>query len=118
MDAKQFVHDALQEIGVTVGGDGPADIHVHDERLYKRVIRDRELGLGESYQEGWWTANQLDEFLSVAQETNLQDVVKPSFALVKLALASRFSNRQDIARAKKNASAHYDIGNDLSLIHI
>lgn len=100
MDAKQFVHDALQKIGVTVGGDGPADIHVHDERLYKRLLRDRELGLGETYQEGWWTANQLDEFLSVAQETNLQDVVKPSLALVKLAFASRFSNRQDVARAK------------------
>jgi cyclopropane-fatty-acyl-phospholipid synthase len=113
MDAKQFVHDALQKIGVTVGGDGPADIHVHDERLYKRLLRDRELGLGETYQEGWWTANQLDEFLSVAQETNLQDVVKPSLALVKLAFASRFSNRQDVARAKRNASAHYDIGNDL-----
>ena len=33
MDAKQFVHDTLGEIGVTVGGDSPADIHIHDERL-------------------------------------------------------------------------------------
>ena len=113
MDAKEFVHDTLTRVGVTVGGDGSADIHVHDDRTYARVIRDRELGLGESYQEGWWSANRLDEFLAVAQEANLREVVKPSLALLRLAVVSRFTNRQDAGTAKKNASAHYDIGNDL-----
>ena len=113
MDAAHFAADLLDKIGVTVGGSGPADIHIHDDRFYKRVIRDRELGLGEAYQEGWWTANRLDEFLAVAQETNLADHVKPSPALLKLALQSRFGNRQDEKKAKKNAQAHYDIGNDL-----
>lgn len=113
MHAAHFAADLLEKIGVTVGGSGPADIHIHDDRFYKRVIRDRELGLGEAYQEGWWTANRLDEFLAVAQETNLADHVKPSPALLKLALQSRFGNRQDEKKAKKNAQAHYDIGNDL-----
>ena len=113
MDAAHFAADLLDKIGVAVGGSGPADIHIHDDRFYKRVIRDRELGLGEAYQEGWWTANGLDEFLAVAQETNLADHVKPSPALLKLALQSRFGNRQDAKKAKKNAQAHYDIGNDL-----
>ena len=113
MDAAHFAADLLDKIGVTVGGSGPADIHIHDDRFYKRVIRDRELGLGEAYQEGWWTANRLDEFLAVAQETNLADHVRPSPALLKLALQSRFGNRQDEKKAKKNAQAHYDIGNDL-----
>lgn len=113
MDAKRFVTETLAEIGITIGGDGPADIHVHDERTYQRVIRDRELGLGETYQEGWWSANQLDEFLARAQEADLRDLVKPSLALLRLVAASRLTNRQAQGRAKKNASAHYDIGNDL-----
>ncbi len=113
MDAEQFVCETLAGIGITVGGDGPADIQVHDDRTYRRVIRDRELGLGESYQEGWWDANQLDEFLATAQEANLRDIVRPSLALLKLVAASRLSNRQTVRRAARNASAHYDIGNDL-----
>ena len=48
MDAAHFAADLLNKIGVTVGGSGPADIHIHDDRFYKRVIRDRELGLGEA----------------------------------------------------------------------
>ena len=93
---------------------GPADIHIHDDRLYRRVIRDRELGLGESYQEGWWSANQLDEFLAVAQETNLK---RRRAAIAGAAETGRPEPLRQpperTGRAKKNARAHYDIGNDL-----
>jgi len=113
MEAEQFIRDTLAGIDVTIGGDGPADIHVHDDRLYQRVVRDRELGLGEAYQDGWWSANQLDEFIARIQEANLRDIVRPSVALLKLMATSRFTNRQTVKKAQKNASAHYDIGNDL-----
>ena len=113
MQAETFIRDMLDEIGVVIGGDGPADIHVHDDRMYQRVVRDRELGLGEAFQDGWWSANQLDEFVATVQEANLRDVVRPSVAVLKLMAASRFTNRQTVKRAQKNASAHYDIGNDL-----
>ena len=113
MEPEELVRKTLAAAGVTIGGDGPADIAVHDPRTYARVVRDRELGLGESYQQGWWDANQLDEFLSVVLETDLRSVVKPSPALVKLMVTSRLRNRQTVRRARRNASAHYDIGNDL-----
>ncbi len=113
MQAEKFIRDTLEEAGVVIGGDGLADIHVHDDRLYQRVVRDRELGLGEAFQDGWWSANQLDEFIATVQEANLRDVVRPSVALLKLMASSRFTNRQTVKRAQKNASAHYDIGNDL-----
>ncbi len=113
MQAAEFFRDTLAEIGITIGGDGPADVHIHDDRIYKRVLRDRELGLGEAYQEGWWSANQLDEFLARVQEADLASRVRPSFALLRLIAASRLENRQSESRAKRNASAHYDLGNDL-----
>jgi cyclopropane-fatty-acyl-phospholipid synthase len=113
VDAKSFIQTTLETVGIEIGGTGSADIHVHDDRAYDRIVRDRELGLGESYQEGWWSANQLDEFLSVAQEADLREAIRPSLALAKLAVSSKLLNRQSIDRASKNASAHYDIGNDL-----
>jgi len=113
MDAESFVRSTLATAGITIGGDQPADIEVHDPRAYDRIVRDRELGLGESYQEGWWDANQLDEFLSVVLEADLRKTVRPSPALLKLVVQARLRNRQTVRLARRNASAHYDIGNDL-----
>jgi len=42
----------LHEAGVTVGGDQPHDIHVHDPQFYTRVMAQGSLGLGESYMNG------------------------------------------------------------------
>lgn len=103
----------LARAGVTIGGDAPQDIQVHDDRLWDRVIRDRELGLGESYQDGWWDANQLDEFLAVVQAADLRSMIRPSPQIVAMMAKAAIQNQQTKLRAHKNAQAHYDIGNDL-----
>ena len=41
--------ELLAVADVNVGGDRPHDIRVHDDRFWGRVLRDRELGLGEAY---------------------------------------------------------------------
>jgi cyclopropane-fatty-acyl-phospholipid synthase len=103
----------LDAAGVTLGGDAPHDITIHDDRFWDRVLSDRELGLGESYQDGWWDANQLDEFLTVAQTADLRSMVRPGAGLVGRAALARIRNQQTRSRARRNARAHYDIGNDL-----
>ncbi len=111
--AREFVQGLLERAGISVGGDGPGDLQVHDERFYERVVRDRELGLGESYQEGWWSAERLDEFIAAVLTADLRTHVKPGRRLLSVALRSQLQNRQTVRRAARNASAHYDIGNDL-----
>jgi len=113
LSAEKVCRDLLERVGVEVGGDRPSDIHVHDDRLWERVIKEREFGLAEAYQEGWWDANQLDVFLALAQSADMRDMIKRSPKLVAMAARSAFGNRQSIKRARANASAHYDIGNDL-----
>ncbi len=113
MNAEKTGRDLLERVGIEVGGDKPCDIHVHDSRMWDRVIRDREFGLAETYQEGWWDANELDRFLTVAQSADLRDMVKPGPKLMALAARAAIQNRQSVKRARYNASAHYDIGNDL-----
>jgi cyclopropane-fatty-acyl-phospholipid synthase len=103
----------LEQAGIEVNGPAPWDIQVHDQRLYERVLRDRELGLGEAYQDGWWDAEQVDEFLVRILTARLTSKVRASPQLVALAARSALTNRQSRRRAGRNARAHYDIGNDL-----
>ena len=111
--ARDLGHEILDTAGIDVGGDRPHDIAVHDDRFWARVLADRELGLGESYQEGWWDANQLDEFIAEVQALDLRSLVRPKPALTLQILMAQTRNRQTVRRARQNAGAHYNIGNDL-----
>jgi cyclopropane-fatty-acyl-phospholipid synthase len=113
VDAAKTAADLLERAGIEIGGDRPCDIHVHDDRLWERVLTERELGLGESYQDGWWDANQLDEFITRIQTVDLRSLIRPSVGLAMKVGKSLVKNNQTVRRAKQNASAHYDIGNDL-----
>jgi cyclopropane-fatty-acyl-phospholipid synthase len=50
----------LAEAGVGVDGKRPFDLHVHDPRFYRRVLRQGSLGFGESYMDGWWDCDAID----------------------------------------------------------
>lgn len=111
--ARQLVDELLTIAGIEVGGSADHDIQIHDERFYGRVIRDRELGLGETYQEGWWDSPRLDKTLALVMESQIKHRITRSPRLIALALRARAQNMQTVRRAAQNASAHYDIGNDL-----
>ena len=111
--SKSLGLEILQRAGIDPGGDSPCDITVHDDRFWDLVVAQRELGLGESYQEGWWDANRLDEFVAVVQALDLRSVVRRRAALALHAARSSTRNRQTIRRARRNAGVHYNIGNDL-----
>ncbi len=53
-----------QQTGITVNGDNPWDIRIHDERLYDRIWRDRSLGFGEAYMDGWWDCERVDALVT------------------------------------------------------
>ena len=58
---KKFLHDMLEQAGVTVDGAAPYDMQILYERVYNKVFWQQSLGLGESYMHGWWECQQLDE---------------------------------------------------------
>ena len=105
--------EILRRAGIEVGGDQPCDIAVHDDRFWARVLATRELGLGESYQDGWWDANQLDEFIAHVQTLDLRSLERPGPGLLMHIARARAANRQTVRRSRRNAGVHYDIGNDL-----
>ena len=107
--------ELLARAGIAVGGNQQHDIQIHDNRFWKRIFRDRELGLGEAYQDGWWDAGRVDKFLVRVLTADLRSTIQSSPALLWNVARAKLTNRQTIRRAGRNARTHYDIGNDLYL---
>lgn len=104
--------ELLAQADVKVGGSRPQDIIVHNDRLYNRILRHRELGLGEAYMDGWWDCKRIDELVSHVLSVDLRDNLRLSPAII-LAAAPSLINQQTLQRARRNAAHHYNIGNDL-----
>ena len=76
MSHKQSIQRLLDKAQITIDGNQPGDIQVHNDKLYARVLAEGSLGLGESYMDGWWDSAQLDEFFAKVHTVQLdKDIV-------------------------------------------
>ncbi len=98
---------------IEVNGKNPWDIQVHNPDLYSRVLQETSLGLGESYMEGWWDCEALDELVFRILKANLDSKVKGNWKIALRVLQSRLLNLQTRSRALKVGEYVYDMGNDL-----
>lgn len=103
----------LAPADVHLNGDRPWDLRVHDPRFYMRAMRDGSLGVGESYMDGWWSCDALEEMFYRVLRARLDERVGRSRAARLLKLAARFKNLQGPRRAFQIGQRHYDLGNDL-----
>lgn len=103
----------LETAGVEINGNRPFDIQVHDERLYKRVFSQGELGLGESYMDGWWDVEKIDDFFYRVITAKLQHTIKQDWNTLFELFRAQVFNLQKISRAFEVGQKHYDVGNDL-----
>jgi len=103
----------FEKAGIMINGANPWDIQVHDSRWYQRVFREKNLGLGESYMEGWWDCAQIDEMICRLLRSDSADNLKGSFRYLISFLPEIFYNLQSRPRSRIVAKHHYDIGNDL-----
>jgi cyclopropane-fatty-acyl-phospholipid synthase len=103
--------ELLARADVAIGGSRPWDIVVHDERLFRSVMARGTLGAGESYMDGWWDCEQLDEMVFRVRRAQLEQHL-PSRDLW-LALLAKLRNPQSRRRAFVIGERHYDIGDDL-----
>ncbi len=109
------LHDVLSEADVQIGGDRPQDIQVHVEpnKLYRRVIAQGKLGLGESYMDEWWDANELDVFIETVIRANLQQRIEWSRYDIWAIIIAVITNQQNRRRSKRVARMHYDLSDVL-----
>jgi cyclopropane-fatty-acyl-phospholipid synthase len=109
---KEFILKLLTRAGIAVDGTDPWDIQIHNEDFYPRVFRQLYLGLGESYMDGWWDVERLDQFFYKTIRADLEEELK-NWRLALHFLKGQIFNYQTRSKAPKVAHKHYDIGNDL-----
>src|SRR3989344_3498305 len=110
---KQIFESLLEGSGVSINGNNPEDLQVHNENFYRRVLTGGSLGLGESYMDGWWDCQSLDEFINKILVSKIRKNLPINFSLVRNYLVSLFVNQQSRVKAQKVIDVHYDLGNDL-----
>lgn len=108
-EAFQFL---LKETGIKINGNSPYDIQVYDERFYKRVLSQASLGLGESYMDGWWSCESLDEFFFKIIHFRIGDKIK-NWKVIPRILKAVVLNLGSKKHSFNIGESHYDIGNEL-----
>jgi len=113
MSSKDLINKLIEPSGVKINGSNPWDIQVHDERFYARVLKDNELGLGESYMDGWWDCEELDEMFYRLLRSGIDRKINHNYRLKMQFLLHYLLNYQTKSRSLEVAKKHYDAGNEL-----
>ncbi len=103
----------LSFAGVGIDGDNPWDIKVHNEKMYGRFLCEGLMGFGESYMDGWWDCDRLDECVNKIAVADVDEQARKNWRIVLHVLRAKIFNLQQSKRAFQVGEKHYDVGNDL-----
>lgn len=103
----------LSDTGIEFNGDRCFDIRVNNDNLFKRLLAQGSLGLGESYMDGWWECDHIDEMIEKILVAHIDSALPPNFGDRLRIIKSRLTNLQSKKRAWIVGKEHYDLGNDL-----
>jgi cyclopropane-fatty-acyl-phospholipid synthase len=114
-NAPRIIRQLFEHAGIQLNGDQPWDMQIHDPVFFQKMFTKWELGIGESYMDGDWDCDRLDEFFFRVTSHDLeQTVVGPAkIGFFLEILRQNFFNLQTKGRAFQVGEQHYDIGNDL-----
>jgi len=97
--------------GVTINGDAPWDLRLTDSRAADRILAQGSMGLGESYMDGQWECDQIDEMITRLLRHRIDDKVRTAATFWHV-LRARFVNNQTRSKAWEVGEKHYDLGNE------
>jgi cyclopropane-fatty-acyl-phospholipid synthase len=111
--AKEAVENMLAPLNVRIGGERAWDIRVHNPEIFGRVLAGGSIALGESYMDGWWSCEALDQFFDRVMRAYLDKQIKKDWDVRWNALKSKIVNVQNRSRARIVGERHYDIDHSL-----
>jgi cyclopropane-fatty-acyl-phospholipid synthase len=112
-NGKQVIEELFDFADVWIDGNRPWDIQIHNPKFFERVLAGGSLALGESYMDGWWDCDALDEFFDRILDARLDKKVKKSTRALWAVMKAKFINAQRRSKAHVIGKRHYDIGNSL-----
>ncbi|MGO9614445.1 MAG: cyclopropane fatty acyl phospholipid synthase [Dissulfurispiraceae bacterium] len=107
------IQEILSSAGITINGTHPWDIQIINEEFYQRVMTQGSLGLGESYMDGWWDCENLDDFFFRLMPSQPEDKIKKNWKIYLHVKRARLFNVGCKDKAFQIAEKHYDLGNEL-----
>jgi cyclopropane-fatty-acyl-phospholipid synthase len=110
--SRSVVERMLASVGVRLNGPDPWDIQVIDDRLHDRLLSQGRLGLGESYMDGWWHCDRIDELVRRLMLLSLKDYLTLDWRVTAALLRLQLLNLQSHSGSRRVARAHYNLGND------
>lgn len=115
----QLPDGAFIKCGTVLDEASAITFRIHNTKTFKMICLQKGIGLGESYQLGYWSSNNLTallEWLCV----NLRDISASITPAASVAIAGfaklaetfgHWKNRNTIDQSERNIHAHYDLGN-------
>ena len=110
---EKILRDLFGTAGVTINGSNPYDIQVNNPKFYSRVLAESTLGLGESYMDGWWDCEAIDQLIDKLLRGDLEYAVKGNWKIALHLFRAKYLNLQKISRSFQVGQQHYDISNKL-----
>src|SRR5689334_20602138 len=110
--AENILTTLLARADIRIDGGRQWDIQVHDPRFFGRVLVSGTLGFGESYMDGWWDCEALDEMCCRAIRARLDRRFAFRLRTLWTLLSALVINQQTIRRSRKVGRVHYDLSND------
>jgi cyclopropane-fatty-acyl-phospholipid synthase len=106
--SKRVVSSLFEKAGVKIGESNDADLVVHDPSFFNDVLLRGSLGFGDSYIEGKWDSDKIDEvvFKILSQKTYRR--IAHMYNGFR-SISRRFINFQTRKGAKKVIEEHYDL---------
>jgi cyclopropane-fatty-acyl-phospholipid synthase len=110
--AQDVITNLLAFADIHINGARPWDIQIYDQRFFSRVLASGTLGFGESYMDGWWECDALDEMCFRAIRAGLEKRFTFRLPNVWALLTALLANQQTLRRCRKVGRVHYDLSND------
>jgi cyclopropane-fatty-acyl-phospholipid synthase len=110
---ERLVPELFASADVTINGGRPWDIQVHNLHFYKRLLAGGSMAMGESYMDGWWDCEALDQFFDRILKFRLEQKAKKSLKALWCGAKAAVTWSPNRFQAFDIGRQHYDIGNDL-----
>lgn len=112
MISKSLITKHLKNAGISINGNHPYDVQIFNDQIYSRLKFQPSLEAGESYMEGWWDCEQLDEFFYRICKHTVDAKFQGSFANAAQTVLNTLFNLQSKVLSLQVAKEHYNLGND------
>jgi len=111
---KSYLVHQMSKHGIEINGKNPQDIQLsgkNEKEFYIRMANNASLGLGETYMEGLWDCEQLDQLLYIVFKSELYKKYLYFVNRTVNYLLFKVCNLQDKTRSWQVAEEHYNKGN-------